>query len=44
MVILYLKYDFVFVVGGNIQNIEQEAVQLDQSERHSPTRSQLTGK
>ncbi|VDK83146.1 unnamed protein product [Litomosoides sigmodontis] len=31
------------IVGGNTQNIEQEAIQLDQSERHSPARSQLTG-
>ncbi|VBB28144.1 unnamed protein product, partial [Acanthocheilonema viteae] len=27
---------------GSTQNTEQEAVQLDQSERHSPVRSQLT--
>ncbi|VDO41647.1 unnamed protein product [Onchocerca flexuosa] len=32
------------VEDGNIQNREQEAIQHVQNERHSPARSQLTGK
>uniref|UniRef100_A0AAF5PZ15 DNA replication licensing factor MCM4 n=1 Tax=Wuchereria bancrofti TaxID=6293 RepID=A0AAF5PZ15_WUCBA len=37
-----LSQEQVIVEGGNTLNTEQEAVQRDQSDRHSPARSQLT--